>query len=91
MRLDAGGFLQAMGKRFTADPYYCVRKIQQEIDDSKKAKDGDKKRLTLQSLSAAFIILGIGYVFSTLAFICEVFYSRIKKNKLKRRPAPARR
>lgn len=59
-----------------ADPNYCLRKIQQEMNV--KMGKQDKKPLTLKGLSGAFVILGVGYAFAILVFLSENCCSHFK-------------
>ena len=54
----------------------CLRKIEEETNNKIKDK---KKRLTLEGLSGAFLVLGIGYSIAIAAFIVEVVHGFMRK------------
>ena len=60
----------------------CLRKIDQEISNTKIK--GEKKRLTLEGLSGAFLVLGIGYSIAIAAFIVEVVHGYMRKREQNR-------
>jgi len=69
------GLLDVWWKQFAADSSYCLRKIDQEMNN--KIKD-DKKPLTLKGLSGAFLILCAGCFLAIAVFIIEICcHSRI--------------
>ena len=77
-RLDAFGLLN----KWQTDAMQngaatCLRKIDQEINN--KMGGGNKKRLTLEGLSGAFVILGIGYSLAIAAFIVELVHGSMRK------------
>ena len=82
-RLDAAGFL---GKLQTDEiqkvAVNCLRNIDQEISNTKIK--GEKKRLTLEGLSGAFLVLGIGYSIAIAAFIVEVVHGYMRKREQNR-------
>ena len=82
-RLDAAGFL---GKLQTDEiqkvAVNCLRKIDQEISNTKIK--GEKKRLTLEGLSGAFLVLGVGYSVAIAAFIVEVVHGYMRKREQNR-------
>ena len=82
-RLDAAGLL---GKLQTdgiqKDAADCIHKIDQEISNSKIK--GEKKRLTLEGLSGAFLVLGVGYSVAIAAFIVEVVHGYMRKREQNR-------
>ena len=55
----------------------CLLKIEEETKN--KNIKGSKKRLTLEGLSGAFLVLGIGYSIAIAAFIVEVVHGFMKK------------
>ena len=72
LRLREVGFIDVWLKQTIADPTYCLRKVDQEINNKKN--DDDKKPLTLKGLSGAFIILGSGYSIAIAVFIVELVH-----------------
>ena len=65
--MEGAGMLEFWLKQYSDDPTYCLTKIQRQM----KEKSG-KRRLTLNNLSGAFLVLFIGYVLSIIAFILEL-------------------
>ena len=65
--MEGAGLLEFWLKQYSDDPTYCLTKIQRQM----KEKSG-KRRLTLNNLSGAFLVLFIGYVLSIIAFILEL-------------------
>ena len=63
----SAGLFEFWLKQYSDDPTYCLTKIQWQM----KEKSG-KRRLTLNNLSGAFLVLFIGYVLSIIAFILEL-------------------
>ena len=63
----------------TADPTYCLRKIQQEQINIKMGKHDQNKPLILKGLSGAFAVHGVSYALSLFVFLLEKSYSRFKK------------
>ena len=55
----------------------CLLKIEEETKN--KNIKGGNKRLTLEGLSGAFLVLGIGYSIAIAAFIVEVVHGFMKK------------
>ena len=92
--MDAAGLLGKWERgKLIENAVPCLRKIQQETND-KKRKD-DKKRLTLEGLSGAFLVLGVGYIISVFAFIIEIVWhwrSKIRRQQqtlvVRRQPSP---
>ena len=79
MRMDETGLLgQWERAKLIGDAIPCLRKIQKETND--KAIKKNKKRLTLDSLSGAFLVLGVGYIISLIAFIIEIVWNWQSKN-----------
>ena len=77
--MEGAGMLEFWLKQYSDDPTYCLTKIQRQM----KEKSG-KRRLTLNNLSGAFLVLFIGYVLSIIAFIlelCTAWRQRRLKNK----------
>ena len=66
MRMEAAGLPGVWWKQFSADPNHCLTKIQRQM----KEKSG-KKRLTLNSLSGAFLVLIIGCIISIATFTLQ--------------------
>ena len=87
--MDAAGLLykwQSDGIQKDAVP--CLRKIDQERSNKKIKKGDNKKRLTLEGLSGAFLVLGIGYSFAIAALIVELVHGSMRKrNQLSRNRA----
>ena len=80
MRMQQAGLLRGFQTGInTADPTYCLRKIQQEQMNVKTGKHDQNKPLTLKGLSGAFAVLGVGYALSLFVFLLEKSYSRFKK------------
>ena len=80
MRMKEAGLLDVWWKQFAADSSYCLRKIDQEMNN--KIKD-DKKPLTLKGLSGAFLILCAGCSLAIAVFIVEICcHSRIYEKTL---------
>ena len=93
--MDAAGLLGKWERgKLIENAVPCLRKIQQETND-KKRKD-DKKRLTLEGLSGAFLVLGVGYIISVFAFIIEIVWHWRSKSRrqqqtlqvVRRQPSP---
>jgi len=59
-----------------ADPTPCLAS---NYHKKRKGEGDDRKRLTLKSLSGAFVILIAGYILSVLVFIIERSIWRMKK------------
>ena len=77
--MEGAGLLEFWLKQYSDDPTYCLTKIQRQM----KEKSG-KRRLTLNNLSGAFLVLIIGYVLSIIAFIleqCIACWQHRNKNK----------
>ena len=66
MNAESVGLFQIWWKKTTADPTQCLNKNQDQ-----KVK---VPTLTLGHLSGAFVVLGVGYALSFLAFIFELIY-----------------
>ena len=82
--MEAGGFINVWWKQFSSDPTRCLSMIQQEMKSSLIGSGGGtKKRLTLNGLSGAFIVLLVGYVLGICTFVVErCFYKNgIDKNR----------
>jgi len=79
MRMEAAGLLEFWWRTLAADPTYCFRKIEKEVDD-KKTEDS-KKPLTLKALSGAFLVLGVGYSLAIAVFIFELLRGHRAKNR----------
>ena len=77
--MEAAGLLELWWRTFAADPTYCLRKIEKEVDD-KKTEDS-KKPLTLKGLSGAFLVLGVGYSLAIVVFIFELVRGHRAKNR----------
>ena len=77
--MEAAGLLELWWRTLAADPTYCFRKIEKEVDD-KKTEDS-KKPLTLKGLSGAFLVLGVGYSLAIAAFIFELVRGHRAKNR----------
>ena len=92
--MDATGLLSKWEReKLIENAVPCLRKIQQETNDKKRK--GDKKRLTLEGLSGAFLVLGVGYIISVFAFIIEIVWHWRSKNRrqqqtqvVRRQPSP---
>ena len=69
--MQGAGLFEFWLKQYSDDPTYCLTKIQRQM----KEKSG-KRRLTLNNLSGAFLVLVIGYVLSIIAFIVELYTAR---------------
>ena len=82
MRMDENGLLDYWLKQVSADPTYCFNKIQQQIINQKGNRK-DKKPLTLNSLSGAFLVLGVGYALAIGAFIVEMLNGLCEKKRSK--------
>ena len=82
MRMDGNGLLDYWLKQVSADPTYCFNKIQQQIINQKGNRK-DKKSLTLNSLSGAFLVLGVGYALAIGAFIVEIVNGLCEKKRSK--------
>ena len=67
----SAGLFEFWLKQYSDDPTYCFTKIQWQM----KEKSG-KRRLTLNNLSGAFLVLIIGYVLSIISFIIEFCIAR---------------
>ena len=78
MRLEAAGLLQFWKKRYEADPFYCLEKIEREIRNEKSSAN-EKKPLTLRGLSGAFLILGSGLAIAIAVFIVQFVHAYINK------------
>ena len=77
--MDETGLLgQWERAKLIGDAIPCLRKIQKETND--KAIKKNKKRLTLDSLSGAFLVLGVGYIISLIAFIIEIVWNWQSRN-----------
>ena len=75
--MEAFGLLEKRIKdALLSDAAPCLRKIEEETNNKIKDK---KKRLTLEGLSGAFLVLGIGYSIAIAAFIVEVVHGFMKK------------
>ena len=75
MRMQQEGLLRGFQTGFnTADPTYCLRKIQQEQMNVKTGKHDQNKPLTLKGLSGAFAVLGVGYALSLFVFLLETTF-----------------
>jgi hypothetical protein len=68
--MEAAGLLELWWTIYAADPTYCFRKIEKEVND-KKTEDS-KKPLTFKELSGAFLVLGVGYSLAIATFIVEL-------------------
>ena len=53
------------------DPTHCMTMIRQQLQQSDKKTERKKSRISLNSLSGAFMVLGIGYLVSIFVFIME--------------------
>lgn len=62
------------------DSSYCLRKIDQETNGKKK--EGELKRLSLNALSGAFIVLGVGTSLAIAAFIVKVVHGYFDKKRM---------
>ena len=83
-RMDAAGLLDKWIKeKLLKAAAPCLRKIDQEISNS-KIKEDNKKRLTLVGLSGAFLVLGIGYSVAIAAFVVEVVHGYMRKREQNR-------
>ena len=90
-RIDAFGLLykwQADGIQKDAAP--CLRKIDEETSNT-RIKGDNKKGLTLEGLSGAFLVLGIGYSLAIAAFIVELVHGFMRKRNqlIRNRAQPA--
>ena len=86
MRMEAFGILDALWKPHSGrDPTHCLRMMQSLLNPTNKKKD-NKTRLTLNGLSGAFVVLGLGYLVSILAFIIEHIVARRNKRIAKVEP-----
>ena len=56
----------------------CIQEIDRETNN-KKIKGNDKKRLTLEGLSGAFLVLDISYSIAIAAFIVKVVHGCMRK------------
>lgn len=79
MRMEAAGLLELWWRIHAADPTYCFRKIEKEIDD-KKTEDS-KKPLTLKGLSGAFLVIGFGYSLAIATFFVELAQNHQAKKR----------
>ena len=70
MRMQEAGLLDVWWKQFSTDASYCLRKIDQEVNN--KVGDDVKKPLTLKGLSGVFLLLIAGIVVSIIVFILEI-------------------
>ena len=75
--MGEAGLLSIWQQGASSEATYCVRKIQQEMND--QIRKGDKKRLSMNDLSGAFVILACGYLIDIVAFIFENRFGRIFK------------
>ena len=82
MKMEAFGILDALWKPHSGrDPMHCLRIIQQQLHPTDKIKNRyhHNSRLTLNGLSGAFVILGLGYLVSIFVFIIEHIVARRNK------------
>ena len=79
--MEGGGLLEFWLKQYSDDATYCLTKIRRQM----KEKRG-KRRLTLNNLSGAFLVLIIGYVLSIIAFIIELCTAR-RQRRIKNKAA----
>jgi len=75
MRMKEAGLLDIWWKQFSVDSSYCLRKIDKETNNKKSGDN--KKPLTIQGLSGAFLILGVGSSIAIAVFIVGICHSRI--------------
>lgn len=53
------------------NPAHCMTMIRQQLQQSDKKSQRKNSRISLNSLSGAFLVLGIGYLVSILVLIME--------------------
>ena len=71
--MQEAGLVHVWWKEFSADASYCLRKIDQEMNNR---KDDVKKPLTLKGLSGSFIILCSGCFASIIVFLFEFSFNK---------------
>ena len=72
MRMEMHGFLDIWWRPTPRnDPTHCMTMIQQQLQQSGRKTERKKSRISLNSLSGAFMVLVIGYLVSILVFIME--------------------
>ena len=81
--MEAAGLLGYWWNQVSADPTYCLNKIQQEMSNTKKNEKESIKRLTLKGLSGAFVVLGFGYSLAIAAFIIEIVHGHRRDRIIK--------
>jgi len=86
MRMEGAGLLEFWLKQYSDDATYCLTKIRRQM----KEKRG-KRRLTLNNLSGAFLVLIIGYVLSIIAFIIELCTARRQRRYKNKKTEPLRK
>ena len=77
MRMHEAGLLDVWWSLFSADASYCLRKINQEINN--KVGGDVKKPLTVKGLSGSFTILGVGCLAAITVFIFEFCKWKLEK------------
>jgi hypothetical protein len=73
--MGEAGLLSIWQQGASAEATYCVRKIQQEMND--QIRKGEKKRLSINDLSGAFAVLSFGYLLAIVTFSVENGFDRI--------------
>lgn len=78
------GLLEFWKRRFMSSTDLNVRRCQSIIQSKKTEpeKQSDRKPLSLESLSGAFILLLVGYIVTTIVFLFEKSMRSFKKNKI---------
>ena len=76
--MEQAGLIDYWWRQYSpADPTPCLAS---NYHKKRKGEGEDRKRLTLKSLSGAFIILIAGYILSVLVFIIERSIWRMKED-----------
>ena len=81
--MNENGLTEYWGRKYTKgimNPKPCMLELQKPI--------GKAKILTLEGMSSAFIILGIGYTLSIFAFALEITTCAINKRISQRKNQP---
>ena len=86
MRLDEAGIIDFWWRQTIADPTPCLAKNPNlgitSSNGKRNNQEDNRKRITIQGLSGAFIVLFTGYILATLALIIERSIGRMKRQML---------